>query len=300
MNATQGLESLAKHLPPPIAREGKRLAVYPRYLQQRRACRRGFHEFGALYPQKVLFVAGLPKSGTTWLERMLSSYPGFGDVLIPDVASYELATGGSHDYDLPSEIFSRFENMLVVTKMHVHGSPHNVRVLRAAGVRYVVLFRDLRDVAVSHVFYVRQTPWHPEHRLYARLSVEAGLELFAERTLLPFADWVRTWHENADPEMSLLIRYEDMLSDIRTVMRRVAEHFELNSSEETISSIVRTHSFQQLSGGRSRGQVDRQSFFRRGVSGDWRTYFTPTLKDMYKRRLETFLIDFGYERDLSW
>jgi hypothetical protein len=300
MSVTQTLESLAKRLSPPIARGAKRLVVYPRYLHQTQACRRGFRKFGPLYPQKVLFVAGLPKSGTTWLEKMLSSYPGFHDVLIPSVASYEFASGGSHDYDLPPEIFSRFKEMLVVTKMHVHGSPHNVRVLRAAGVRYVVLYRDLRDVAVSHIFYVRQTPWHPEHPLYAGLSVEAGLQVFADRTLLPFADWVRSWHNNADAEMSMLIRYEDMLANAQGVMTSVAEHFELNNSDKMISSIVTAHSFQQLSRGRTRGQMSSKSFFRRGVSGDWMRYFTPTLKETYKRRIGTFLIEFGYEHDLSW
>jgi Sulfotransferase domain len=300
LSATQSLEAVSKRLPPPLARGAKRVAVYPRYFHQRRACRRGFRKFGVLYPQKVLFVAGLPKSGTTWLERMLSSYPGFHDILIPAVTSHEYVSGGSHKYDLPSEIFSRFENMLVVTKMHVHGSPHNVRVLRAAGVKYVVLYRDLRDVAVSHVFYVRQTPWHPEHPLYAGLSVEAGLDLFADRTLVSFVDWIRSWNENADPDMSLHLRYETMLSDTPAVMRCVAEHFELNGSEETISSIVRAHAFHQLSGGRAPGQTNTKSFFRKGLSGDWRTYFTPALKETYKRRVGSFLIEVGYERDLSW
>lgn len=300
MSLTENLESLAKRLPPRVARGAKRIAVYPRYFHQARASRRGFREFGRLYPQKLLFVAGLPKSGTTWLERMLSSYPGFHDVLIPNATSHELATGGSHDYELPSETLSRFENMLVVAKMHIHGSPHNVQVLRRAGVKYVVLYRDLRDVAVSHVFYVRQTPWHPEHPLYSKLSVEAGLGLFARRTLAPFADWVRSWHENADSDRSLFIRYEDMLADTRAVMTQVAEHFQLDSSDETIASIVHTHSFDRLSGGRTPGQMESQSFFRKGVSGDWMTYYTPELRAAYKNEIGTFLIDFGYERDLSW
>jgi hypothetical protein len=300
MTAKDVLESLGRCLPPPVARAAKGILVYPRYLQQASACRRGFREFGHRYPQKVLFVAGLPKSGTTWLERMLAHYPGFHDLLIPDVTSHELVSGGSHDYELPADMFSRFENMLVVTKMHVHGSPHNVEILRAAGVRYAVLYRDLRDVAVSYVFYVHRTPWHPEYPLYAKRSPQSGLGLFADRTLLPFADWVRSWHENADPNASLLIRYEEMLSDAVAVMTRVARHFQLDESSETISAIVDAHSFQRLSEGRTRGESDSASFFRKGIAGDWRSYFTPALKRIYKERIGTFLIDFGYEQDLAW
>ncbi len=214
MTTTQVLERLTKSfLPPPFARTAKRVAVYPRYMAQARACREGFQHFGDRYPQKVLFIAGLPKSGTTWLERMLSSYPGFHDLLIPDVAAYELATGGSHDYDLPRDMFVRFKNMLVVTKMHVHGSPHNVALLHTASVKYVVLYRDLRDVALSHYFYVRQTPWHPEYPLYATLGVSDALLTFADQLLLPFIDWIRSWRQHGDPEMSLVLSYEEMLAD---------------------------------------------------------------------------------------
>lgn len=301
MTATTMLGNLTRlYVPPPLARAGKRIGVYPRYLVQAHACRDGFRQFGHLYPQKVLFVAGLPKSGTTWLKKMIASYPGFHELLIPDVAVYELATGGSHDYELPSDMFSRFSGMLVVTKMHVHGSVHNFQVLGAAGVRHVVLYRDLRDVAVSHFFYVRQTPWHPEYLIYSGLSVQEGLATFAERTLLAYVDWVRSWQRNRDPEMSLVLQYEQMLSDPTAVMARVAQHFELDSSPETIATIVDTHSFQNLSGGRKHGQGSTQSFFRKGVAGDWENHFTPTLKEAYKHLIGDFLIEFGYEQDYSW
>lgn len=294
------LERFSRVFPSLLARAVKRVAIYPRYMIQASACHNGFRQFGSLYPQKVLFIAGLPKSGTTWLKKMITSYPGFHELLIPDVTPYELATGGSHDYDLPPDMFSRFENMLVVTKMHVHGSHHNVEVLRSAGVKYVVLYRDLRDVAVSHYFYVRKTPLHPEYPLYSKLSLAEGLATFAERTLLAFADWVRSWHENRDPEMSIEIRYEQMLSDTVGVMTRIAEHFQLDSSPETINKIVGAHSFQRLSGGRNRGEMDSGSFFRKGVAGDWENHFTPELKETYKKLIGDFLIEFGYEQDYLW
>jgi hypothetical protein len=169
--------------------------------------------------------------------------------------------------------------MLVVTKMHVHGSSHNAKLLHDAGVKYVVLYRDLRDVAVSHYFYVRQTPWHPEYSIYKDLSVQEGLATFADRLLLPFADWIRSWHQNRDPELSLELRYEELLADTVSVMTRVAEHFELDSSPETVKPIVEAHSFENLSGGRSQGEGSENSFFRKGKSGDWMCQFTPELKE---------------------
>lgn len=290
---------LARILPSAVTRAGKRVAVHPRFWAQRRACRRGFRLYGDRYPQHVLFVAGLPKSGTTWLERMVSSFPGFAHVLIPEATVHELATGGSHDYELPEGVFRRFDRALALTKMHVHGSPHNARVLRASGVRYVVLYRDLRDVVVSNYFYVSRTPQHPEFPIYRRLGVEEALALFALRTLPAYVAWVRSWHENRDPERSLEIRYERMVEDPLGTLVRVARLFELGADDAELTRIVEEHSFRRLSGGREAGQASR-SFFRRGVAGDWRNHFTPALVSLYKAVIGDFLVEFGYEPDLEW
>ncbi len=301
MTLTKSLENISRtFLPPLFCRVAKRVVVYPRYAVKRYKCQRGFKKYRETYRQKVLFIAGLPKSGTTWLENMLSSFHGFSNLLIPDVAKFELATGGSHNYSLPRDMFSRFKNMLVVTKMHVHGSEHNVEVLRKAGVKYVIMYRDLRDVAVSHYYYVKQTPWHPEYPVYASLTLQEGLGEFAQNKLSDFTGWVRSWHVYRDPEMSIIVRYEDMLDNTLDIVTKVAEHFELDSRRETIQRIVTANSFERLSRGRKRGDTDYKSFFRSGTSGNWKRYLTPEINELYKDIIGDFLIEFGYEKDNSW
>jgi hypothetical protein len=305
MSIAERLESLTRaYLSPPVARRVKVLAVHPRYWAQRRACRQGYREYGHLYPQKVLFIAGLPKSGTTWLERMISSYPGFHELLIPDVERFaqspEAGPGYDLEYDLPEDMFSRFREMLVLTKMHVPGSRHNVDVLHRAGVRYAIIYRDLRDVAVSLVFYVRQTPWHPHHARLADASVEEGLQFFADHLLDIYARWIRSWRENRDPAESLELRYEDVLADPESAVASVAGLFELDASPERVREIVAAHSFERLSRGRTPGREDASSFFRKGVAGDWKNHFTPKLVTEYKERIGDLLVELGYENDLSW
>ena len=288
------------YLPPPLARSGRKWAVKARYWRALRDAQLGYQEHAGTYPNPLLFVAGLPKSGTSWLESMLASYPGYQHVTIPEAVAYELRTGGSHDFELPSNLVHRFREALVVSKLHVHGSRHNAQLLHEADVPYVVLYRDLRDVAVSHYFYVRRTPWHPEYEDYADLNVEDGLLHFG-RTLLPdFVDWMRSWRERRDPEQSIELRYEDLLNDTEGEFRRVASHFGLDASSPTIERIVAEHRFETMSDGRSRGQGDEGSFVRKGVSGDWKTHFADRVKDLFKRHAGQSLIDFGYENDMDW
>ena len=287
-------------VPPPVTRKAREWGVTWRFRIQRSRARRGYRKYGNLYPHSLLFVAGLPKSGTSWLESMLASYPGYQSVVIPDVVRYELRHGGSHDYDLPTNTLERLEAALAVSKLHVHGSEQNVQLLHDAGIPYVVLYRDLRDVAVSHYFYVRRTPWHPEYEDYLHLSVEEGLMRFG-RTLLPdFVVWIRSWRERRDPELGLELQYEDLLDNTKQKFQAVTEHYGLNVSQARLERIVEGHRFENITDGRSRGEENESSFARKGVAGDWQTHFTERVKDLFKTHAGQALIDFGYESNLKW
>ena len=295
------LKSTAQsYLSPWVSRPLRKWTVRARYRQQREACRQAYNKHGEDYAHPVLFVAGLPKSGTTWMERMLASYPGYQEMMIPEAVDCEVENQGSHDFELPVDLFGRLENILAVLKLHVHGSRHNARVLREAEVPYLIMYRDLRDVAVSHVFYVQRTPWHPEHPDYEGLPIEDGLRHFGNTLLPEFVDWIRSWHANRDSERSLIVRYEDLLADTVATFREVARLFELPDDPDTVESIVEAHRFENLSGGRDRGENADDSFFRKGVSGDWKNHFTPQLKTQFKEVAGQALIDFGYETDMDW
>ena len=296
---TKTVESIARKLPLWTTRIGKRLAVRLRSRSQLKACRKGFEEFGDQYPQPILFIAGLPKSGSTWIEKMVSSYQGFHEYLPPEIAAHELATGGSHDFEIPKGMFDNLQNMLVLTKMHSHGSPNNIQVLRDAGLHYVVLHRDLRDVAVSYHFYVQNTPWHPEYQFHQG-TIQEGLFVFGERMLPSYVAWVRSWQQNADPNCSLQMKYEEMLENPVAGMTKIASLFQLDDSVGTITKIVDAHSFKNMSGGRERGNVSETAFARKGVAGDWVNHFTPDILQTYGCILADFLIETGYEIDDAW
>jgi hypothetical protein len=292
--------TILKNIPNWLAMGVKRCVSIPRFWKQVWAARRSFARHGDSYSEPMLFIAGLPKSGTSWMESMLASYPGYEKVMPAEIIRYEQEHKGSHEYQLREDTFSRLQDALVVMKLHIHGSSHNVSVLREAAVPYVVMYRDLRDVAVSHYFYVRRTPWHPEYEDYSDLGVKEGLRHFGQSLLPDFVNWMRAWRENRDPEQSVEVRYEDLLEDTAKEFRRVASHFSLDTSPQTIGHIVDKHSFENVSGGRSRGEQDSDSFARKGVAGDWKRHFTSDLKDQFKKNAGQVLIDFGYETDYSW
>jgi hypothetical protein len=288
--------SVLKKLPPPVAKMAKRLLVYPRYWHCKSAAHAAFTQHGADYRHSILFIAGMPKSGTTWLEKMMSSYPGYEELLMPGANFYELKTGEGHLYDLPDNAFSKLQDCLVLTKMHCHGSTQNVKVLTGAEIPYVILYRDPRDVAVSHYYYVRNTPWHGDYEALKDCNVQEGIRYFIHKRLPEFAHWMRSWRDNRKPEHSLMISYEEMLRDTADVLRRVFQLFALEADEQRIEHIVSMNSFKSLEA----SDQGKTAFFRKGQAGDWVNHFDDALKVEFNTVDSKILVEFGYEKNDQW
>lgn len=283
-----------KSIPSFLAPFAKKMIAWPRYYSQLKKSRSQFKTYRNKYTQSTLFVAGLPKSGTTWFEKMLGSFPGFTDVMIPEAVAYEQKHKQSHTFEMPANLFNRFDKALVVLKLHTHGSMHNFNLMQQHNTRYVVMFRDLRDVAVSHIFYVKRTAYHPEHNAYKNLTAKQALQYFAETLLPEFIHWVDSWQEHANSPLSFMLRYEDLQANPFEVMKKIAQHYGIHTNDDELKTIIQQNSFENLSGGRNKGNTDNSSFFRSGTSGDWKKHFDDELTTLYNAKLEDFLKKYGY------
>jgi len=68
----------------------------------------------------------------------------------------------------------------------------------------------------------------------------------------------------------------------------------------TLRTILEKKSFENLSGGREKGEEDVTSHYRKGEPGDWVNHFTPALKREFKDRFNEVLVKTGYEQDDEW
>jgi hypothetical protein len=96
------------------------------------------------------------------------------------------------------------------------------------------------------------------------------------------------------------VRYEDLLADPVGEVRRLLEFLEADSDEEVARACVEAASFEHLSGGRSQGEEDSSSFYRKGVAGDWKNHFTQEDRRIFKEEAGELLIRLGYENDGGW
>jgi sulfotransferase family protein len=67
-----------------------------------------------------------------------------------------------------------------------------------------------------------------------------------------------------------------------------------------MKKIIKYFSFDKLSKGRARGDVDNRSHYRKGVSGDWVKYFNESHKNYFKEKYGNLLIKLNYESTNDW
>jgi hypothetical protein len=170
--------------------------------------------------------------------------------------------------------------------------------------RHFFVIRDLRDTLVSGYFSLKGS--HPAYKLAAVNAMRDRLqELELEEGLMhTLEDWVpanaeiqRSWIESGQP----IIRFEDLLNDAEGILEPVLlDECELGISRRRLRKAIDRQSFERLSGGREPGQEDTSAHYRKGIAGDWRNYFTDSVKDAFKERYGHLLIAAGYERDNDW
>lgn len=238
------------------------------------------------------FVSEYPKSGGTWLSKMLA------DVL-----------------DLPCPQHAVLP-IGFASVMHNHwGYNKNRR-------RTVYLMRDGRDVMVSSLFHELRQYRQPDHAEYAGVASRLpavfgkGFDPADTKGLLPryielnfkrplgnrtnWADHIRQWYAPAERPWLAYVKYEELLEDCAAHLSRIVETLSGREPEPwRVEMAVEKYSIARQTG-RKAGQEDRSHFIRKGVAGDWRNHFTPEAAEVFDRLAGDELIMLGYEPDRSW
>ena len=164
------------------------------------------------------------------------------------------------------------------------------------------VMRDPRDIVVSWYFSSRYS-----HRLMGDLrdvrehlgglSEVEGL-LYSMRYLDDFGLFaaLRSWNGKADRDPSVMVvKFEDLIGQrqVETFSALMA-HCDIGIPAPTLSDLLRNHSFERLSG-RRRGGEDQRAFYRKGVAGDWMTYFDQRLSAEFAAITDDLIPELQYD-----
>jgi hypothetical protein len=251
----------------------------------------------------ILLSISFPKSGTHLLDQILlgfSKVAPFSKRLHSFYAEYEGENGRKRP---PEQAFAWLDSLKPgdIASAHLFARPEAVEKVCSPGFVSYFIFRDPRDVVVSHVFYVTDMEArHVHHDYYASLPdfntrlnasilgrPDAGVEFpdIAAR-FAPYLGWLER------PEV-LSIHFEDLINDRTAALARIMDHLlaraPLPASRQEILDALE-------------GSINprRSPTFRSGKTGEWKKHFTPEHKKIFKDVAGQLLIRLGYEKDNDW
>jgi hypothetical protein len=251
----------------------------------------------------ILLGISFPKSGTHLLDQILlgfSKVAPFSKRLHSFYAEYEGETGAKR---APEQAIAWLDSLRPgdIASAHLFARPDAVaRVTSPAFVPYFI-FRDPRDVVVSHVFYVTDMEArHVHHEYYASLPdfnarlnasilgrADTNIEFsnIADR-FAPYLDWLDR------PEV-LTVHFEDLIHDRLATLTHIMDHLLTRSPLQASRSSI-------LDSLESSINPQRSPTFRSGKTGEWKKHFTEEHKKIFKDVAGDLLIRLGYEKDHAW
>ncbi len=280
-------------------RHGLKLARW----QFRRA--RAISKYGSLSDVPILFANSFPKSGTHLLIQVLQGLAQIGPAVnsgLPAVITFDGPTGQPRPTNAIIRDLQRFRPGDVAYG-HLHAIPEIVSLLTQDGVAPFFIYRDPRDVVVSHVHYLTEMePQHVHHNYY-RYELQTFDERLRTSILgrpdggVPFPDirgrfepylgWLKL------PEV-LTLQFEDFITQQEQTLLRVLEHargrgFPATLGEQDALAVLK-----------SAIDPTKSPTFRSGKVGKWRESFTEAHKSIFKEVCGDLLILLGYEQSNDW
>jgi hypothetical protein len=226
-----------------------------------------------------IFIDSYPKSGTTLLQMMLYQMTTSGNMDFPHIASvspwfeYELLLGSPRNLEVPSPR---------VFKSHLF-----YHLLPKMG-RFIYIMRDPRDVALSAYHHVAlmngEDPpfeWFMNEFVHGRGRFQSWYK--------HIASW---WPHRNDPNV-LFLRFEEVVADLESTVRRIAAFCGIQVREEDMPRIVEhcgielMKKYQEKFDPRTRriSHSPASPFIRQGVVGAGREILTPEQEAILAKNL---------------
>ncbi len=245
----------------------------------------------------------MPKSGSHLIIQVLQGLPRLGPFVNPGFPPVNRA---EDNHKLSDEaVLANIRRMRPgdIGYGYVSATQPFITALTGPKRATIFVYRDPRDMVVSHIFYATQM--HPGHwmrhyyteklhtmeeRINAAIQgvEEPGSELTAVRRRYEgYLGWLD------QPEV-LCLRFEDLILDRRATLERLLGYLEQRGLCLKVPRAQAATTLQAVIAPKKSGT------FRKGQPGNWREHFTEANKALFKEKTGDLLVRLGYEESGEW
>lgn len=258
---------------------------------------------GRLSAMPVVIGNSMPKSGSHLIIQILEGLPDIGPFINPGMPPLNW---NEENKNLPEkEILRRMDDLRpgdIAYSYLVAEEPYS-SALQKPSIAPIFIYRDPRDVIVSHVFYA--TEMHPGHAMHAYYTqklhtMEERIEAAilgvnnAEVTLTAIAKKYDRYQGWLNCPGVLALSFEEMIQSREPAIHKLLDFL---ASHGFVPDVSREEAIRSLAASIA---PKRSGTFRKGKPGNWREHFTPHNIRVFKEQTGDLLVRWGYELTLDW
>jgi hypothetical protein len=245
----------------------------------------------------------MPKSGSHLIIQVLQGLTRLGPFVNP---GFPPVNRGEDNHKLTEpEVLANIRRMRPgdIAYGYISAKEPFLSALKQPGRATVFVYRDPRDMIISHIFYATQMhPGHWMHRYYTeelhtmeeRINAaiqgveEPGSELTPVSTRYEgYMDWL------SQPEV-LSMRFESLIQEREAATGQILDYLARFGFTPQVPRQQAVNTLVAAIAPRKSGT------FRKGKPGNWQEHFTLTNKSRFKDATGDLLVRLGYETDQSW
>jgi len=190
-----------------------------------------------------------------------------------------------------------------ITYCYLPASVDYTRALSAKRCASFFVYRDPRDMIVSHVFYATDMhAGHQMHKYYNEVltSMEERINAAINGVdqnglkLTPILQKYESYFGWLQEEKVLSLRFEDLILNRVASVKKILKQLEFHGFTPDIGE---DRAIEAL---RNANQPSKSGTFRKGQPGNWKEHFTVGNIELFKEKTGDLLIRLGYENSHDW
>jgi len=245
----------------------------------------------------------MPKSGSHLLIQVLQGLTELGPFVNPGFPPVNRFEDNSHLDE--QQILKQLENMRAGDIRYAYlpaREPYLATLLKHNRAN-VFIYRDPRDMIISHVFYATDMhKGHGMHRYYTETlsTIEERVNAailgvkHPDARISGVSDRYKANLPWLDMSGVFSIRFEDIIMKPKDSLGRMVDYFSEFGFQLRIS---RSNAIEVLQNAIT---PKKSGTFRKGEPGNWREHFTEANKQIFKENTGDLLQRLGYETDSNW
>jgi hypothetical protein len=251
----------------------------------------------------IVFGNAMPKSGSHLLTQILGGLTELGpfvDPGFPPVNRYE-----GNQRIPPDAVLKNLQDMRPgdIRYGYIHAVEPYLSLLVQSRRATIYLYRDPRDMLVSHVFYA--TEMHTGHGMHPYYTKE--LSTMEERINAAIEGVTKPGYELASVKQRydsyqgwlgqpdvLCLKFEDLILERDLTLGLLLDYLDSRGFSNRMSRMGAVEALKNSIAPQKSGT------FRKGVPGNWRAYFTDANKALFNQVAGDLLVRLGYEQDQNW